>query len=312
MANLGKTDGRIVQNLNDAISFAVEMCKIPSSDINVPYLVGPPGIGKTKMLSQTINDMGFGFLAFTPGLERLEKFGGIPDMVYMDVAYKSKDGGEEKKKQEIHTKWSVPEMISRARVASSKYEKVFILLDDWHLAPAAIQAIGFELFTHKALSGAKVPDNVYFILAGNESSAAGAKTQLSAIINRCTVLYCKPDLEYWIKNYALPNGLHESGISFFSIAQNAEIFNEAEQTTGQFATPRSWTSKPLTSSINFTMSLPMSWISPCTVPSTTLPIFISALLACPAPPSLGFTISETSLSMAPDMISSGRKYSPFS
>ena len=37
--------------------------------------------------------------------------------------------------------------------------------------------------------------------------------------------------------------------------------------------PRSWTSKPLTSSIIFTRFLPMSWMSPCTAPMTATPFF---------------------------------------
>ena len=38
--------------------------------------------------------------------------------------------------------------------------------------------------------------------------------------------------------------------------------------------PRSKTSKPLTSSMKPTMSLPMSWMSPRTVPKTTVPSFL--------------------------------------
>lgn len=240
MAQTEKSN-RIEMDLNTAVEVAIEMSNIKSSNMNIPYIVGSPGIGKTRMIESVIRGKNYGLMALTPGLERQEKFGGIPEMIYKDMNVKSKSG-EMIKEKELHTIWSVPEMVAQARIQASEYEKFFILLDDWHLAPAAIQAIGFELFTHRSLSGAKLPNNIHFILAGNETSAAGAKTQLTAIRNRTKVLFAVPNVNYWIENFALPNNLHEAGISFFERVENKTLFNMEEQTSKQFGTARSWTS----------------------------------------------------------------------
>lgn len=228
--------------LDAAIDIAIQLGNIDDKNVPIPYIVGPPGIGKTRLTEAKVAENGNNaFLALTPGLERQEKFGGIPDLNYIDVKYKKQNSNEVIEGKELHTVWSVPEMISKLRQLAANHKMVYCLLDDWHLAPAPIQAIGFELFTHKQLSGAKLPSNVRLILAGNETSAAGAKTQLSAIINRCMVLRCKPDVQYWIDNFAIPNNIHDAGISFLQRTDSQPLFNMAEQTTEQFATPRSWT-----------------------------------------------------------------------
>ena len=55
-----------------------------------------------------------------------------------------------------------------------------------------------------------------------------------------------------------------------------------------------------------TTSLPMSWMSPATVPMTTLPC-LAACVALAA--SFGFTRSPIAFIISPAMMSSGRKYS---
>jgi hypothetical protein len=219
---------------------------------NVYYIVGPPGGGKTEMMKNRAKTLGFGLLAYTPALERVEKFGGIPDITrhfslsdgseYIGDSPKSNAEMNEKGvTREIRTEWSVPQMICEMRDASKKYPFVIVMLDDWHLCPANIQQIGFEVFTHRSLNGHKIPDNVAFVLAGNEKSAAGAKVQLSAIRNRCTMLWAVSDVNHWVDEFAIPTGLHPVGISFFSIKEYQKYFHEEESVSEQYGSPRSWT-----------------------------------------------------------------------
>ena len=55
-----------------------------------------------------------------------------------------------------------------------------------------------------------------------------------------------------------------------------------------------------------TMSLPMSWMSPCTVHSTTVPSFSSAAWAARC----GFTLAVMPFMISPAMMSSGMNASP--
>lgn len=223
-------------SLHKAIEFALLQPKMRKEGIetNVPYIVSAPGAGKTRMLEAALKRKGWGYLVYTPGLERVEKFGGIPDFYYPD----------ENDKTNLNTVWSKPEMICQidSMAKTNNYEHIVVLFDDWHLCASNIQQIGFELFTHYSLNSHKVPKNVSFVLAGNEKSAAGAKVQMSAIRNRCTMLFAEPDVTYWIQNFAIPNKIHNAGISFFNYNEYQKHFHEDESTSKQWASPRSWTS----------------------------------------------------------------------
>ena len=237
-------------NLHEAIQHALRSVAMRELGIlhNVFYLIGNPGIGKTFMIQDACKNMKLGFIGYEPALERVEKFGGIPDMVWIDKSDKPNKlatlghNNKELMNKELHTIWSVPQIICEIREMAEAFINVVVLFDDWHLCTEDIQQIGFELFSYYQLNGHKIPKNVTFVLAGNESSAAGARVQLSAIRNRSTVLYTKPDVDYWIENFAIPKGLHEAGVSFFMQTENRALFSEEENINEQFGSPRSWTS----------------------------------------------------------------------
>lgn len=221
-------------NIQDAIQFALTShhCRMEGHNPAVCWIVSPPGVGKTEMLTYFAKKLGYGLVPSEPGLERIEKFGGIPDLNIVDTI----EG-----KKELVTEWSVPEIINIIRRESEKYQKgVIWFLDDFHLCDEERQSLGFEIFTHRKLNGKSIPDNVTFILAGNDSSAAGCKVTLSAIRNRCTVIYAIPDVEYWLLKYAIPNNVHETVSGFFSDINNSVWFQTPESTIEQFASPRSW------------------------------------------------------------------------
>jgi len=252
---LKNTPGEIPLHL--AINLAHEIFELGSYDVGVPYIIGKPGGGKTRMISQYFEkDLGWGFLAYEPALERLEKFGGIPEVQWManeksflETTLLPTRSGENisqtpitiKREHELHTQWSVPQMICEINEKSKKHDRVCVLLDDWHLCDEDRQTIGFELFTHRSLNGCKIPDNVHFILAGNATSAAGARLQLSAIMNRCYKIPTCADVSYWLEHYAEPQNLLPVGISFFQNNSNKDLFHEEESTSEQFGSPRSWT-----------------------------------------------------------------------
>jgi hypothetical protein len=217
------------------VMMSVDMRK-KGIDHNIIYVVGDPGSGKTMMSQDIVTKRGGCLKAYSPALERLEKFGGIPDIIKV-----TNNEGDEPK-EELHTQWSVPQMITEINALSKTYPFVVVMFDDWHLCIDELQQIGFELFTYYSLNGHRVNSNVTFMLAGNETSAAGAKLQLTPIRNRCTLIYSKPNVEYWLTNYAYPNQIHPAAISFFKSKTNYEYFQEEESTTEQFGSPRSWSS----------------------------------------------------------------------
>jgi hypothetical protein len=223
-------NSRFSLTLNECVKMALSSVEMRRAGIphNLFYIVAAPGAGKTMSIMHEVEQKGWGFCPYSPALERLEKFGGIPDLEYQE--------------DELRTKWSIPQMISEINDKAKDHPYVVVLFDDWHLCDEDLQRIGFEIFTYYKLNNNPIANNVIFILAGNETSAAGARIQLSAIRNRTTMLYAKTDVNYWLEHYAVPNNIHPIGISFFSNPINYDILQEAESTSEQFGSPRSWTS----------------------------------------------------------------------
>ena len=207
--------------------------KEAGKEVAVPYIVGTPGGGKTKMFLSAFGSSETKVLAYTPGLERVEKFGGIPE-----IQEKVINGNTV-----LTTQWTMPQLISDINQALESHARVIVLFDDWHICDPEIQKIGFEVFTHYSLNGHKFDARkVHFVLMGNDKSTAGAKLQLSAIKNRCAMYYAKSDIQYWIQNYAVPTGIHPTLLSFFEMSSNTGFFQEEESTSNQFGSPRSWSS----------------------------------------------------------------------
>lgn len=240
-----------------AINQAISLREKNQDNGSVFYIVSPPGIGKTQMSYEFCKNSNIGLISCTPALERQEKFGGIPDLKYVkggvefmgtthsnnmknDPESENEDNFKNADEEYLITKWSVPDLIAKANMMSLDHEYVLILLDDWHLCAPNIQQIGFELFTHRSLNGCKLADNIVFLLAGNQTSAAGAKVQMSAILNRSVVLHAKADINDWLA-YAERENLHPACFGFFSSIENQAYFQEEESTSSPFGSPRSWT-----------------------------------------------------------------------
>lgn len=195
-------------------------------DIATPYLSGPPGGGKTKSCESKAKDLGMGFISRNMGMSRIEEFGGIPDFIRIEG--------------ELRTEWSIPELICQIREESKK-RQVCVLLDDWHLANPNIQSLGYELFTDYSIKGYKIPENVLFILAGNDTTAAGARTQFSAVMNRVAKMYVETDFDHWKDSWAISNDVYVPILSFLDNMEYRDYFHGKEDVSDAWPSPRSWT-----------------------------------------------------------------------
>jgi hypothetical protein len=207
------------------------------NNISVTYLAGRPGGGKTACIREMAKTMGWGQITMNISMECVERFGGIPDMVRCDM----EDGCGNMERNKLLTEWSVPEVIAQLRKSASNNKCVICLLDDWHLASSQIQQLGFELFTDYSIRGHKIPRNVIFALAGNESSLAGAKSQFSAVMNRVAKIHVVTDFDYWINKFAIPNNVHPAVLSFLDMREYRPFFHGDEDVINPWPSPRSWT-----------------------------------------------------------------------
>ena len=204
--------------------------QISGKDMAVPYMIGPPGVGKTRFLESECERLNVGFISFHFALIPIEEIGGLP--TFKKVNYFD---------QEITgTEWSLPDVMTKVYETSKKYKNVIIFLDDFHMCSPAHLSLGYEMFTERKLRGFKIPDNCAFILAGNDSVKSGVKQMFGAIINRFAIYKVKPDFDQWVSEYAIPNKVNGKIITFLKAQVNRGYFLGEESTNEPWPSPRAW------------------------------------------------------------------------
>jgi len=202
------------------------------NDVAIPYWRGAPGIGKTAFCDKFITEYGMNLLETHFGQTPIEEVSGLP--LFFDVTINNTllKG----------TQWTFPEVLTQLYQLAANGKPTVWLLDDFHLAPPSMMALGFEMFTKHKLRGMKLPPNAAFLLAGNMSAKAGSKKNLlSAVANRCVIMPVHADFSYWKSNFAIPNGINSKIISFLSHSKYTVYFQQEEQLENPWASARSWT-----------------------------------------------------------------------
>lgn len=131
------------------------------------------------------------------------------------------------------TKWNPPSFIPRGG-------KGILFLDEFNMAPPAMQAIGQQLIQERQIGDVKIPEGWFIWATGNCSKSQAAVYDMPGPTrNRYSMI----DVEYNIddfRSYAVRKGVDESILGFLSFQEHYlhKMPNENEE--GQFPTPRSW------------------------------------------------------------------------
>lgn len=228
-------------SIDRAVNYIIGNChlQLTQPEMGIPYVKGPPGIGKTKFIQSEAKKRGFDeVLSFHLSLIPLEDLSGIPEIVPITNKYILENSDN---KNINGTRWTLPDIMTQIYDASEKNEKVIVFLDDFHIASPGHVALCFELFSDRKFRGFGVPENVAFIVAGNDSSKSGDKKMFGAVINRFAIFNVYPDFDYWVSRFAIPNGINKKIVTFLKAQINRRFFLEEEDTMAPWASPRSWT-----------------------------------------------------------------------
>lgn len=241
-------DNIITMEITKAMHFVCKLCEMQLKNkyMPPPYIVGTPGIGKTQILKEIAKEYGFEVVSFHFALMSIEEVTGIPIFKKIFDFPKNliKRLFNESSNDLIEitgTEWSIPAMITKIYETAKNNEKVIVLLDDFHLCPPDILKLGYEMFTERKMNDYHFPDNVAFVLTGNDSIKSGAKQMFAAIVNRMGRFKVVPDFDKWEKTYAISNNVNPKVLSFLKNEINSKYFNEEESTNEPWSSPRSWT-----------------------------------------------------------------------
>jgi hypothetical protein len=219
--------------IHEVLEYVEAMIKlwVAGADVAIPYLVGTPGIAKTSLLLQMCqrNDWNLLHLHFIRPIEEISGMPDFKDIEINEILYRG-------------TMWRLPEVLTELYKIAGNGKTTVWFLDDYHLASPAHLHLSYEMFSQdRKLRGYEIPKNVGFVLAGNDSSKAGAKSQFSAVMNRCAKFPVTLDFDFWKNTYAYEHGVNQKVVSFLSHASYKQWFCGEEKVDRPWPSPRSWT-----------------------------------------------------------------------
>ena len=195
-----------------AIAFAIKM-KRPT------FLWGPPGIGKSDLVSQIGADTNREVIDVRLALWEPTDIKGIP-------YYSANDNA---------MVWAPP-----AELPTDPASKAILFLDELNSAPPAVQAAAYQLILNRKVGTYVLPEGVDIVAAGNRDGDKGVTFRMPApLANRFVHLEMKVEFEDWL-DWATLNRIHEEVVGYVGFAKQDLYDYDPKSPSKSFATPRSW------------------------------------------------------------------------
>ena len=183
----------------------------------VPYITGPPGIGKSYMIKSIANELNYNLIDLRLSQCVPEDIKGIPW------------------KEENYTVWLPPDYIIKTLKA-----KCILFLDELDKAKISVQNAALELILERKAGNQLIGNDTYIIAAGNCSEELSFSNKISdALNNRMIHFEIIEDLDEWI-NWANNNNIDSRIISYIKSAGIKSLYGRYDGTNRAWPTPRSW------------------------------------------------------------------------
>lgn len=183
------------------------------------FLWGPPGIGKSSIVSQIAKEQGVDFIDLRLSLLDPTDLRGIPFF----------NNNDEK------TIWAAPSFLP-----DGSKEKGILFLDELNTAAPMVQASAYQLILDRKIGEYTLPDGWAIVAAGNRESDRGVVFRMaSPLANRFVHLEMESSVSDW-HVWAKESGIDTSIIAFISYRPDALFNFSAQDDSKSFATPRTW------------------------------------------------------------------------
>ena len=188
------------------------------------FLWGPPGIGKSDIVSQICNSFSNSKLIdIRLSLWEPTDIKGIP---YFD----SNSGT---------MVWGAPAELPDAEMAA-KYDNIVLFLDEMNSAAPAVQAAAYQLILNRRVGQYELPDNVMIVAAGNREADKGVTYRMPApLANRFVHLELAVNFDDWFQ-WAVDNNIHKDVVGYLTFSKKDLYDFDPKSPSRSFATPRSW------------------------------------------------------------------------
>jgi len=206
--------------------------RIPIERQRPVFLMGPPGVGKTEIMSQIADEMGIALVSYSMTHHTRQSALGLPF-----ISEKNYDGAVCRT-----TEYTMSEIIASVydvMEATGKREGI-LFLDEINcisetLAPSMLQFLQFKTFGRH-----RVPDGWVIVTAGNPPEYNSSVRDFDlATMDRLKRIDVEPDYKVW-REYAENEGIHSAVLTYLDIRK--DDFYSVQMTVDgrEFVTARGW------------------------------------------------------------------------
>ena len=188
------------------------------------FLWGPPGIGKSDIVSQITGTFSNSHLIdIRLSLWEPTDIKGIP---YFD----SNSGT---------MLWGAPSELPSEEFAA-QFDHIVLFLDEMNSAAPSVQAAAYQLILNRRVGTYKLPDNVMIVAAGNREADKGVTYRMPApLANRFIHLELAVNFDDWFQ-WSVNNNIHKDVVGFLTFSKKDLYDFDPKSPSRSFATPRSW------------------------------------------------------------------------
>ena len=206
--------------------------RIPAVHQRPILLMGPPGIGKTAILSQIAGETGAGLVAYTLTHHTRQSAVGLPHL-------------EEKTYGSQHftvTEYTMSEIVASIYDYMEKTGKTegILFLDEVNCVSETLAPTMLQLLQNKTFGTHRIPEGWILVAAGNPPAYNKSVRDLDiATLDRVRTLNIQPDCESWL-DYARENRVHGAILSYLTLHPEAFYCTEDRAEGKTFVTARGW------------------------------------------------------------------------
>ena len=132
---------------------------IPQHKQRPVFLMGPPGIGKTEIMSQIASELGIGLLSYSMTHHTRQSALGLPII-------KQKEYGGEKYDASVYTMSEIIASIYDLMKASGATQGI-LFLDEINCVSETLTPVMLQFLQYKVFGGKRLPDGWIVVTAGN-------------------------------------------------------------------------------------------------------------------------------------------------
>lgn len=191
----------------------------------VPFIKGPPGIGKSGIIADIAQDNNLELIDLRAITRNPIDFGGMPTVVDGDAKF-------------LPFKDMIPTFNCKIPEGKNGW---LLFLDEVNQASKSVQAALFQVILDKKVGSVPIHPNVFIVAAGNRDIDRAITTPMStAMQSRMAHITMHCDFGEWKQDIAIKYGYHEWILGFLNMYPEYLFDFKPDFKGDTFCSPRTW------------------------------------------------------------------------